>query len=236
MRTLTFILFLTTVPLVGQQTIRPDFDTTSVTFDLWEPPFMHYAAATDTTRENYNFSMAGNWLSFSGHDTAATRVMDHYARVMGMDTARYERLRDQFNKTIPAVPSLLELAEKHEIVIINEAHHEPRHRVFTRQMLRGLYDRGYRHFGLETLSAFARYDTLAPSEAYVNLKHGYYTRDPQFAAMVQEAREIGYALFGYEKSGTGSPKLRELGQMRNIMNYRKDHPDGKLLLHVGYSH
>ncbi|MEO0733398.1 MAG: hypothetical protein AAFZ52_11225, partial [Bacteroidota bacterium] len=207
-----------------------------VAFDLWEPPYLHYAAATDTTREKYNFSMAGNWLSFSGHDTAATRVMDAYAREMGMDTTRYEGLRDRHKPVESVVDSLLLRAEEHEIVIINEAHHEPRHRVFTRQMLQGLYNRGYRHFGLETLSAFAGYDTLAPAEGYVGLKHGYYTRDPQFAAMVQEARQIGYSLFGYEKSGTGSPKLRELGQMRNIMAYRQDHPEGKLLLHVGYSH
>jgi len=235
MRALLLSFVLLAATLSGQQTIRPDFDTVTVAFDLWQPPYLHYAAATDTASADYSFSMAGTWLSFSGHDTAATRIMDRYARVMGMDTARYERLREGF-KTISAVESLLQDAEQHEIVIINEAHHEPRHRVFTRQLLQGLYDRGYRHFGLETLASFGKFDSLARAGHYVKLGGGFYTRDPQFAAMVQEARDIGFSLFGYEKSGTGSPKLRELGQMRNIMAYRAEHPEGKLLLHVGYSH
>lgn len=235
MRNLLITLLLVGNYLSAQQTIAPDFDTITVVFDLWEQPYLHEAAAKDTTRENYNFSMTGNWLSFSGNAAAANQVMDAYAREMGMDTARFGNLRDNFQPT-PAVEALLADAEKHDIVIINEAHHEPRHRVFTRQMLQGLYDRGYRHFGLETLSSFGSVDSMLKAGHYPSLKSGYYTRDPQFAALVAEASRIGFSLFGYEASGTGSPKLRELGQMRNIMAYRAEHPDGKYLLHVGYSH
>jgi len=129
MRNLLFTLLVLGSYLHAQQTITPEFDTITVAFDLWEPPYLHAEAAKDTTRENYNFSMAGNWLSFSGNAAEATRLMDGYAREMGMDTARFENLRDNFSP-VPAVASLLKDAEKHEIVIINEAHHEPRHRVF----------------------------------------------------------------------------------------------------------
>jgi hypothetical protein len=235
MRNLLLTLLLVGNCIHAQQIITPEFDTITVVFDLWEPPFLHTETAKDTTRENYTVSMAGTWLSFSGNTAEATRLMDGYAREMGMDTARFENLRDNFSPT-SAVAALLKDAEEHEIVIINEAHHEPRHRVFTRQMLQGLYDRGYRHFGLETLASFGSVDSLMKAGHYPSLNSGYYTRDPQFAAMIAEATQIGFSLFGYEAAGTGSPKLRELGQMRNIMAYRAEHPDGKYLLHVGYSH
>jgi len=209
------IFFFNLLP--AQQTLRPNFDTVTVSFSLWETPYLHRSAAKDTTRTDYNYAMAGNALSFAGHAREATALMETNASAMGKE-------------------AILEDAELHEIVIINEAHHEPRHRVFTRSLLQGLFDRGYRHFGMETLAGFGPVDSLLHAGHYPALNQGYYTRDPQFAALVAEAVQIGFHVFGYEEPGTGSPKLRELGQMRNIMAYRAAHPEGKLLLHVGYSH
>jgi hypothetical protein len=229
----TLLAFSGTLLLSAQQRLSPTFDTITVKYDFWETPYLHRVAALDTSETGIEPYQRGNYLSFSGQPIAARRIMEERIPPVGMDTARFTRFREEF-RPVPAVPTLLEAAEDHEIVIINEAHHEPRHRVFTRMLLEGLYERGYRHLGLETLGAWAGTDSLADPLAYPRLGSGYYTRDPQFAAMVHEAQRIGYRIFGYEAQGTGSPKLRELGQMRNIMAYRADHPGGKLLLHVGY--
>ena len=223
------------VPLGAQQTVRPTFDTITVDYRFGEPPYLHRSVATDTMSEHYQAYQLGNRLSFSGHAAEARRVMEAGMPEAELDTLRFERFSDSFYAA-PAAPLLLDSAEAHEIFIINEAHHEPRHRVFTRSLLKGLYDRGYRHLGLETLGSWAGSDSIADPAAYPALTSGYYTRDPQFAAMVDEAVRLGYRIFGYEASGTGRPELRELGQMRNIMAYRSHHPEGKLLLHVGYSH
>lgn len=221
--------------LSAQQTIRPNFDTISVIFDLWETPYVHFDFATDTTREDYSPLYTGSWLSFSGHAKQATVFHESRIGTRAKDTSRYERFTSSFSPT-PAISSILQDAAGHEITIINEAHHEPRHRVFTRKLLQGLYDAGYRHFGLETLAGSPIVDSTLHAGRYLSMNQGYYIRDPQFAAMITEAVSIGFHVFGYDKAGTGSPKLRELGQMRNIMNYRAEHPEGKLLLHVGYSH
>ena len=238
MRHLYPLLCLIAGPLAGQvQTIVPAFDTVTVEYDFYEPPYVHRATALDTGREGYERSLSGNWLSFSGHDRDARTVMDQSRFRPAMDTARYERFRDSF-QAVPAVKSLLTDAERHEIMIVNEAHHEPRHRVFARQLLRGLYARGYRHLGVETLLPGPVGDSLLRTMPYPTLGSGYYTRDPQFAAMVHEARVIGFRLFGYEadhEAGDG-PRERETKQMQNIVAYRGRHPEGKLLLYVGYSH
>lgn len=232
---LTAVILTIANSIFAQQTVRPSFDTISVTYKLWETPYAHRGFSLDTTREEYSSAMAGSLLSFAGHAREATALMETSAREMSMDTIRYENFRSAF-QPVSALEALLKDAEDHEITIVNEAHHEPRHRVFTRMLLQGLYDRGYRHLGMETLAGYLPVDSLLHAGHYLALNQGYYTREPQFAAMVVDAVSIGYHVFGYEKAGTGSPKLREIGQMRNIMAYRARHPEGKLLLHVGYSH
>ena len=217
------------------QTIRPALDTITVAFDLYELPYVHRQTAIDTSREGYQSLYAGNYLSFSGFAEAATESFEANMPVMEMDTQRYTDFQRDYEPT-PAVEAILEDAENHEIVIINEAHHEPRHRVFTRSLLQGLYDRGYRHFGLETMVHYPGSDSAFAEMDYPTLGSGYYTREPNFSAMVAEAQAIGFRIFSYEAVGTDGPKMRELGQMRNIMAYRSRYPDGKLLLHVGYSH
>ncbi len=221
--------------LFAQQNVTPAFDTITVEFDVWDTPYLLRSEILDTTKHDLVDYTIGSYLSFSGYAREATKKMEGNAEEATMDTARYTRFKEEFH-AIPAIPSLLEDAERHEITIVNEAHYEPRHRVFTRRLLQGLYDRGYRHFGMESLVQTAGTDSLADQTTYPTLNSGYFTRDPQFAAMVAEAQRIGYRIFGYEAAGTGSAKLREIGQAKNIVDYRTAHPDGKLLLHVGYAH
>ncbi|MGB3800780.1 MAG: hypothetical protein WA952_13275 [Lewinella sp.] len=234
-----FLLCLAGGVLCRGQALRitPELDTISVVFPGGGPIYLHQQTITDTTREGYHPGMTGNLFSFAGFAKEATAAMEDQMPVMGMDTQRYERFVDSF-AAVPAVASLLKDAEDHQIVIINEAHHEPRHRVFTRSLLDGLYERGYRHFGLETLANYPGSDSLIAAMPYPTTAGGYYTRDPQFAAMVQYARDIGFQLFGYEadhQSGD-TPADRETKQMENIVGYRTAHPQDKLLLHVGYAH
>ena len=217
--------------------VKPDFSPIDITFAGGAPTYLHEVEIRDTSREGYHPQMIGNQLSFAGLAREAMVAFEGDGPVMGMDTARYTRFVDSFH-AVAAVPSILADAERHEIVIVNEAHHEPRHRIFTRMLLQGLYDRGYRHFGLETLANYAGADSLLAAMPYPTTASGYYTRDPGFAAMVQAARDIGFDIFGYEaghKLGN-EPRHRETEQMMNIVAYREAHPEGKLLLHVGYSH
>ena len=238
---LSCTLCLLYVILVGcaqsPQRLQPTFSPIEVTFDGRSPTYLHDAAIRDTSREGYNARMIGNQFSFVGRAREATAAFESELPVMGMDTARYTRFVDSFD-AVAAVPSILADAERHEIVIINEAHHEPRHRVFTHSLLQGLYDRGYRHFGLETLANYAGADSLIKAMPYPTVASGYYTRDPGFAAMVQAARDIGFQIFGYESNHElgDEPHHRETEQMMNIVAYRNQHPGGKILLHVGYDH
>ena len=59
---------------------------------------------------------------------------------------------DQF-EPCDAVAAILELADKHQVIMINEAHHVPLHRAFTLQLLEGLHRKGFRYFAAEALNA-----------------------------------------------------------------------------------
>lgn len=126
---------------------------------------------------------------------------------------------------------ILNRSKKEKVIIINEAHHNIRHRVFTTSLLQGLYDNGYRFFGLEALS-----DTLINNRKYPVLESGYYTQEPQMANLLQEAIEIGFKLFTYEPDDNSNGKQREIGQAENIAQVIRENPNAKFLIHCGWDH
>lgn len=131
----------------------------------------------------------------------------------------------------PAKDYILERAEKERVIIINEAHHNSRHRVFTASLLEGLYQKGYRFLGLEALD-----DSLLMKRTFPVLSSGYYTQESQMANLIYEAQKMGFTVFGYEADGNANGKEREIGQARNIARMMAKHPAGKFLIHCGYDH
>lgn len=128
---------------------------------------------------------------------------------------------------------IINRSKKERVIIINEAHNNARHRVFTTSILQGLYDNGYRFLGLEALS-----DSLINKRKFPVLESGFYTKEPQFGNLISEALKIGFAVFGYEdfSNPNMTGKEREIKQAQNITKWIKENPDGKFLIHCGYDH
>lgn len=134
-------------------------------------------------------------------------------------------------KVLNAKDYILSRAKKEELLIINEAHHLSMHRSFTLSLLKELYDYGYRYLALEAL-----HDSLINNRKFTTLKSGYYTQEPEFGNLINEALKIGYTVFGYEASIGINGKEREIEQAKNIQNFLNRHPKGKLLIHCGFDH
>ena len=130
---------------------------------------------------------------------------------------------------------IIEQAKNNQVIIINEAHHNSFHRVFTKSLLKELFDNGYTNLGLETLNY---QDSLINIRKYPNQTTGTYSKEPQFGNLVRTALEIGYTLFPYETKvfENSTTESREKEQAKNIQNVIESKPNEKFLIHCGYDH
>ena len=143
-----------------------------------------------------------------------------------------------------AIDAIVEQARGRRVVLINENHHVPMHRAFTRKLAAALRKIGYRYLACETFNP-ADGDMQASTPGYVSERTGTYTRDPVFAGMVNAALADGWQLVPYEYEMMPTPgqsprqrlEERELGQARELVEriFAKD-KNAKVLIHVGNHH
>ncbi|WP_044400164.1 hypothetical protein [Lacinutrix sp. Hel_I_90] len=146
-----------------------------------------------------------------------------------------DSINQKYSK-VKATDYIIEQSKKNQVVIINEAHHNSFHRVFTKSLLQKLFDNGYKNLGLEALSNGEYLDSTLNSRKYPIHKTGHYIKDPQFGDLVREALDIGYELFAYENMGKGSGKPREIEQAKNIEKVISSKPNEKFIIHCGFDH
>jgi hypothetical protein len=184
---------------------------------------------------SYYFTYIGNYK----------KAIEHYALPLdwGLDTLTSADSMAFLNyRPVNAFDYLSERIADERIVIISEAHQMPQHRVFTAALLNILYENGFRHLGLETITPgsgdstqFLR-DTFLQERGYPlnSPLTGYYTREPQMGNLVREALRSGFTLFGYERTSKNTE--RDLQQAMNIKRYLQAHPNEKIVIHCGWYH
>ena len=166
----------------------------------------------------------------------------HWDSAMGTREKNFTEFQiDSINQKyskVKAADYIIELAKKNQVVIINEAHHNSFHRVFTKSILKKLFENGYKNLGLEALANGEELDSTLNIRKYPILKTGHYIKDPQFGDLVRTALEIGYNVFPYETEnfGNSTTESREIEQAKNIQNIIESKPDEKFLIHCGYDH
>lgn len=188
----------------------------------------------DTNQQPWKYQNAATNYSFIGNDESVFR---HFYRDYPVRKPMSDHELDSFMNLyhlVDAVEYILKQSQSEQVVIINEAHHKPKHRVFTRSLLQGLYDQGFRHLGLEALSNIMVSDSSLNERKVPHFSTGYYIMESQFGNLVREALDIGYTLFPYEGEGNGKP--REINQAKNITAFMEKHPGEKILIHCGYQH
>lgn len=137
-----------------------------------------------------------------------------------------------------ALDVIAEEAQKHQIVILNEAHYSSQSRAFGQLVAERL------KFPLLAAETFSG-DIFAVHEyGYPSLRGGYYLIDPFFGDFIRRAVQNGTRLFNYEQEGNPpnqSPEesinFREEAQANHLMErVLRRYPGKKLLIYVGYSH
>jgi len=163
------------------------------------------------TSEKLRKSSAASQYTFIGEYKKALQSYELHLD-WGLDTLGIQDSLDLLKYELSdPVPYLKDRTKDKSLVIISEAHHKPQHRIFTRKILKILYENGFRYLGLETLSrnrldtSSFLLDTLLNERGYPlnSLLTGYYTREPQMGNLVREALALGFEIFGYERTSRG---------------------------------
>lgn len=181
----------------------------------------------------WRFQYGATYYSTSGNYKKGLQTWDKTMSKVLSITAQDSSYFKEF-KPKDAKNYILNRSKIEKLIIINEAHNNSRHRVFTTSLLKGLYKNGYRFLGIEALS-----DTLINQRKFPILNSGsMYIRESQYANLIKEALNIGFIVFNYEykyvKGKTG--KDREKEQAENIAKVMSQNPNAKFLIHCGYDH
>lgn len=135
------------------------------------------------------------------------------------------------SKRIDAVNFITQKAMKYQFTLINEAHYSSQNRNFTAQLLKPLWEQGYRYLALEALS---HGDSNINNRGYPEYSSGYYLQDSNFGNLVRKALSIGYEIVPYESQTGNDGSERDLDQALNLLN--RINTEEKVIVHAGYSH
>lgn len=177
-------------------------------------------------------------LSIVGEYTSSLKAHDQLYKFP--PTQAPDPLFRQKYNPVPARDYILQEAAKHRIVIFNEAHHQPLHRVFTASFLDTLWNMGFRYFGAEGLVEFPYHQE---KRQFPISGDGFYLDEPQYGNLVRNAMQLGYNVFGYDNHGIENfvndsthLELRDKFQAQKILKILQTDSTVKILIHCGYGH
>ena len=184
----------------------------------------------------YNFS--DKILSTNCDETQELSYIGEYQKMLEASDKEMSRFRPksdsltpkqtkQFSKfkVVYAKDFIIDKAKTEQIIIINEAHNQPYHRVFTTSLLHDLYAAGFRYFSAETLTNYDFFINKIQKNKYPTINSGYYTREPFYGNLIREAVNEGFEIFGYETTRLRYKHIpginqREIDQAKNIKKRR----------------
>ena len=179
--------------------------------------------------------MLGAALAVLGRDDEVRRLdmFPQSAEYPQLETPRSTVAVDVLKlNVVPWRSGLVEIAAKHSIVMMMEAHVDSKHREFIGATLPILRDAGFTHYAAEAIS---QYDPALAERGYPNKFTGVYTADPQFGNLLRRAFDLKFTVVGYDYRFTTHEEREEFAAAR-LAELFQNGAETKLLVHAGYSH
>lgn len=127
---------------------------------------------------------------------------------------------------------IIDLVKDEKVVMLNENHWYPKHRIVALQLLRGLKEKGFNYLAIEAL--FPKKDSILNIRGFPSKDTGYYTREPYFAHFLRSAKEIGFKIVEYDMMEGAVD--RELAQATNIKKIIDSDSTAKIFVYAGIDH
>ncbi|MBB2148645.1 hypothetical protein [Pedobacter gandavensis] len=141
----------------------------------------------------------------------------------------------------PAIDYIIKASKDQQVVMINEDHNTPKHRLLSYNLLEDFYALGYRYLAVEALEN----DSSCINLGYPQIKSGFYTQEPNMGNLLKKALKLGFKLVPYEstdeteydgKSESYLDNIREVNQAKNLYHILEKDPQAKILVHAGHGH
>jgi hypothetical protein len=126
------------------------------------------------------------------------------------------------NNIVDAHPFILKEARHYRIILFNESHARPQHRLFTKSFLKELHQQGFNTFFVEGLDAAG---ITTNEKKYPVRTDGWLINEPAYGSLLRYAVNNGYQLVNYEyptKPWDDSVKLDKNGSMKYIQFEPRD--------------
>lgn len=194
--------------------------------------------------ENYpTYNKKEEWLklqlqltvaSYLGTNKKYAELLDDYeSRVIINDTIAGSINKNVISDSL-AIHRIINSAKLHQVLMVNENHFYPNHRILMIDLLPRLREIGYTYLALETL-AETQDSLLNLDGGYPTLETGYYTREQNYGHLLRRAKNLGYKFVAYEN--TDETKDREIGEAENLFDKTiAIDPGAKVLVIAGISH
>lgn len=189
---------------------------------------------TQTTQGFYNDLSES--VSFTG-DYASALALEKLSYNLNQEDSLKKEAKKQTNifagvEFKDAKKYIIERCRNQKLVMINEAHNKPQHRVFIASLLEELFAQGFRYLAMETLNQYQN-----ASLKQVNMLTGHYTCEPIAGELARKAISLGFTLVAYEdSSAVHTINQREYAQAENIYRILQKDPTAKILVHAGFGH
>jgi len=130
-----------------------------------------------------------------------------------------------------AIKKILELAKETRILMLNENHWKPNHRILAQKLLSSLKKNGYDYLAIEAVDK--QQDSILNIRKYPIKNSGYYTRESYFGLFLREALSLGFRIVGYDDSESNN---REKSQAQNIKKIIDADKTAKVFVYAGIDH
>ncbi|MNQ59908.1 hypothetical protein D3C85_741710 [compost metagenome] len=136
----------------------------------------------------------------------------------------------EVKKNAEVFDAISDLAKNNQVIMLNEDHFYPKHRLFAMQLLEVLKQNGFTYLSMEAFTPNKEDNT----SVVPNSRNGLYIREPYFGHFIRKANKMGFIVLGHENYDSNTD--REIGQAKNIMKILENNPKAKIFVYVGHGH
>ena len=221
---------------------RKDINSVIEVVNRYENSNMFYSAlneiieypAYDRQEDWLKLQMELTFSSFLGNNDYYEKFLDELESNFKTNDTITNIIKKESINNSEAIEKIIDEAKNHQIIMLNENHFFPNHRLLISELLPKLKAIGYSYLALETIGV--KQDSLLNLEnGYPTLETGFYTSEQNYANLIREAKKLGFQFVAYENRDNS--KDREIEQAENLYNKTfKINPSAKVIVLAGIDH